>query len=70
MGAETDRKDVLRLRLALEDALALWRPLLPAGTACTFRSGARLGRQFAEVSVPGPRLDPAVQGPANTRLTK
>ena len=59
VGAQADRKDILRLRLALEDALALWQPLLPAGTACTFRSGARLGRQFAEVSVPGPRLDPA-----------
>lgn len=58
-GAEVDRKDILRLRLALEDALALWQPLLPAGTVCTFRSGARLGRQFAEVFVPGPRLDPA-----------
>ena len=59
VGAEADRKDILRLRLALEDALALWQPRLPVGTACTFRSGARLGRQFVEVSVPGPRLDPA-----------
>ena len=57
--AEADRKDILRLRLALEDALALWLPVMPAGSVCTFRCGARLGRMFAEVSVPGPRSDPA-----------
>ena len=57
--AEADRKDILRLRLALEDALALWLPVMPAGSVCTFRCGARLGRMFAEVSVPGPRIDPA-----------
>ena len=53
VGAEADRKDILRLRLALEDALALWQPRLPVGTACTFRSGVRLGRQFAASPAPG-----------------
>ncbi len=55
----TDRKDVIRLRLAIEDILMLWHDALGDDTRCVFRCGSRLGRMNIEIIVPGQRLDPS-----------
>lgn len=57
--AQADRKDTIRLRLAVEDILALWLAGLDGDTLCTFRCGTRLGRMYVEIAAPGRRLDPA-----------
>ncbi len=49
------RKDVLRLRLALEDILLSWLEILP-GTSVEYRSGRRLGRSYIEVCVKGDEI--------------
>lgn len=56
--AAVHRKDVLRLRLAVEDILGMWKSGGIAGTACTFRCGTRLGRMYIEITAPGNRMDP------------
>ena len=57
--AGTERKDVTRLRLAVEDILTLWRGALGEDTQCTFRCGSHLGRMYIEIRAPGERLDPS-----------
>ena len=57
--AQADRKDIIRLRLAVEDILALWLAGLEKDTVCSFRCGTRLGRMYVEILAPGKRLDPA-----------
>lgn len=58
--AEVERREVLRLRLALEDILGLWMRELGTGKGeCTFRCVSRLGRQSLQVLLPGGRMDPA-----------
>lgn len=57
--AGTERKDIVRLRLAAEDILALWQAHRESETVCSFRCGTRLGRMYIEILVPGKRLDPA-----------
>ena len=66
MGAETDRKDVLRLRLALEEILALWERVLGGGTPCVFQCGTRLGRMYVYVTAEGRRVDPGEMGSEET----
>lgn len=56
--AGTERKDVTRLRLAVEDVLEMWRGSLGEDTRCAFRCGSRLGRTYIEIQAPGERLDP------------
>lgn len=56
--ASVDRKDVIRLRLAIEEILGQWKAEAKEGTVCTFRCGARLGRMFIEITAPGGRMDP------------
>jgi Na+/H+-dicarboxylate symporter len=56
--AEVERRDVVRLRLAMEDILTLWLSGLESGTKCTFRCGTRLGRMYIKVQAPGRRIDP------------
>ncbi len=53
-----DRKDIIRLRLAIEDVLGLWQGGLEAGAICTFQCGTRLGRPYIRISVPGRKIDP------------
>ncbi|WP_297213097.1 dicarboxylate/amino acid:cation symporter [uncultured Flavonifractor sp.] len=55
--AAVTRKDVIRLRLAVEEILSLWQSKLGEETVCTFRSGTRLGRMYLEITAPGGRID-------------
>ncbi len=50
-----DRKDILRLRLSLEDILCSWLPFLSSART-GYRSGKRLGRSFIEISVKGDEI--------------
>ena len=56
--AGADRKDVVRLRLTVEEILALWERVLGSGTPCVFRCGTRLGRMYIYVTAEGRRVDP------------
>lgn len=53
--AEADRKDILRLRLSLEEILEGWSSALP-GAPVTFCAKKRLGRQRVEIRVEGKEL--------------
>lgn len=58
--AGVERREVLRLRLAIEDILGLWMRQLGEGVGtCTFRCVSRLGRRSIQVLLPGGRMDPA-----------
>ena len=56
--AAVNRKDVIRLRLAVEEILGLWKSKEEKGTICTFRCGTRFGRMYIEITAPGRRIDP------------
>ena len=56
--AGVNRKDTIRLRLAAEEILGLWRSRAERETVCTFRCGTRLGRMYIEITAPGSRIDP------------
>lgn len=56
--AGVNRKDIIRLRLAVEEILGLWRADAEKETVCTFRCGTRLGRMYLEITAPGRRIDP------------
>lgn len=56
--AGVNRKDIIRLRLAVEEILGLWRSNAEKETVCTFRCGTRLGRMYIEITAPGRRIDP------------
>jgi len=53
--AEADRKDILRLRLSLEEILESWSSALPDAPV-TFCAKKRLGRQRIEIRVEGKEL--------------
>lgn len=57
--AAVERKEVLRLRLATEDILAVWQRGAADGAACQFRCGTRWGRAYIELLVRGQRIDPS-----------
>ncbi len=50
--------DIKRLHLAVEQVLLKWLAVLGEGTEGTYRSGKRLGRQYINLSVSGPRVNP------------
>ena len=56
--AGVNRKDIIRLRLAVEEILGLWKSAAENEMVCTFRCGTRLGRMYLEITAPGRRLDP------------
>ena len=56
--AGVNRKDVVRLRLAVEELLALWEQALGEGAPSVFRCGTRLGRMYIYVTAEGRRVDP------------
>ncbi len=58
----TEHKDVIRLRLVVEDILMLWCNSLGEGASSVFRRGSRLGRMYIEIQVPGKRLEPIETG--------
>lgn len=56
--ADVDRKDIIRLRLAVEEILGLWQADAAQEMVGVFRCGTRLGRMYIEISAPGRRIDP------------
>lgn len=56
--AKTSRRNVLRLRLSVEEVLLQWLKTLGEGAPCTFRSGKRLGRRYITLSVVGKKVNP------------
>lgn len=56
--AEVNRKDIIRLRLAAEEILGLWKSEGEKKTVCTFRCGTRMGRMYLEITAPGKRMEP------------
>lgn len=56
--AGVNRKDIIRLRLGMEEILGLWEAQLTEGTVCIFRCGTRLGRMYIEINAPGRCIDP------------
>lgn len=56
--AGVNSKDIIRLRLAVEEILGLWKSRAEKETICSFRCGTRLGRMYIEVTAPGRRIDP------------
>lgn len=56
--AGVNRKDVIRLRLAVEEILGMWNSGEEKEIICTFQCGTRLGRMYIEITVPGKRIDP------------
>ena len=53
--AEADKKDILRIRLSLEEILGIWRGSLE-GALVHVDSGKKFGRSFLQVSVDGPAM--------------
>ncbi|MDO5406882.1 MAG: cation:dicarboxylase symporter family transporter [Eubacteriales bacterium] len=54
--AEVDQKDIIRLRLSLEDVLEIWLARLGEDAVVSFQTGTRLGKQFVQVGVKGPQV--------------
>lgn len=54
--AETDKKDILRIRLSIEEILGVWLASLENAPVCV-DCGQKFGRAFMEVSVEGSRAD-------------
>jgi len=56
--AKTSRKNILRLRLSVEEVLLKWLDAFGEDTQCTFSAGKRLGRRYISLSVVGDRVNP------------
>ena len=56
--ANVDGKDILRIRLAMEEALLNYQGALGENGSFSVRYVKRLGRLRIELSVPGLRYDP------------
>ena len=54
--AEADKKDIIRLRLSLEEILGVWLESL-SGALVHVESGKTFGRPFLKISVEGPAMD-------------
>ncbi|MCM1251293.1 MAG: dicarboxylate/amino acid:cation symporter [Clostridium sp.] len=59
--AETDRKDIIRIRLSLEEILGIWRKEL-GETQVLCRTGKKFGRQYIEFAVAGRRMNVLEEG--------
>lgn len=56
-----DRKDILRLKLSLEEILLKMMDAYGRGTECTFRCTKKFHKLSLALSVPGPELDPLAE---------
>ena len=56
--ANVDGKDILRIRLAMEETLLNYQKILGETESFSLRCVKRLGRLRMELSVPGLRYDP------------
>lgn len=54
--AEVDRKDMIRLRLSLEEILEIWLQEMEEGAVISCRTGTKFGKQFIEFRVPGRKM--------------
>jgi len=54
--AEVNQKDIIRIRLSLEEILEGWFNSL-GNTTCECTSGQKLGKQFIEFKVKGDKID-------------
>lgn len=54
---ETDKKDILRIRLAAEEMLGVWLEKWE-GTEVLFKAGEKFGRPYMEIWVEGPQTNP------------
>ena len=62
--AGADGKDILRIRLSLEEILSGWLSRLGENTPCFCRTGTRFGRQFFEIRAKGVEAMPdGMDGP-------
>ncbi len=57
--AKTEHKEAVRLRLAVEEVLLLWKEHMPEGAKCSFGSTEWLGHTTITVAMQGPQLNPA-----------
>ena len=57
LEADTDKKDIIRIRISLEEILSVLLSALGEGEACFCRTGSRFGRQFIEIRVKGEKID-------------
>ncbi len=55
--AGADKKDIIRIRLSLEEILGVWLESL-AGALVHVDCGQKFGRAFLKISVDGPAIDP------------
>lgn len=53
-----DRKDVIRMRLSVEEVLLKWVDMLGEGAEGTYQCGKRLGLQYITLSLTGIKADP------------
>ncbi len=53
-----ERKNALRMRLALEEVLLYWLKVFPDGKECAFVCSSRFGRPYIMLSVKGSRENP------------
>ncbi|MBO5474390.1 MAG: cation:dicarboxylase symporter family transporter [Lachnospiraceae bacterium] len=53
---DTDKKDIARIRLSLEEILGIWLKTMEGASVCV-DCGQKFGRAFLEVSVAGDRAD-------------
>lgn len=54
----TNRKDILRIRYMVEEALCFWLSCSHSGTVCHYLCGTRLGRSYIEIQVKEEKKDP------------
>lgn len=59
--AETDRKDIIRIRLSLEEILGIWRKKL-GETRVSCKTGKKFGRQYIEFALEGRRMNVLEEG--------
>lgn len=56
----TERRETLRIRLAAEDVLTLWRNTTGSEAVCTIQYCARLGQRSIRLSAAGPSVNPNI----------
>jgi len=57
-GKKSNSKDILRLRLSVEEVLGVWSERLGKDTECEVETGKSFGRNYLILSVAGPECDP------------
>ena len=53
-----DRKNVIRIRLSIEESLGIWLNTLGEGTMVSYKTGARLRKSYFQISAEGEPCNP------------